>query len=77
MNELFKQAEARAAAGDSARPRDLAMLELFYSYPRDARLELAGLNDPIVDTVSDQSSCAAREKRSGSCRSDTPRGAAK
>src|SRR6266566_2795542 len=53
MNELFTQAVARAAAGGFREARDLAMLELFYS--TGMRLsELAGLNDPDVDAVSDQ-----------------------
>jgi integrase/recombinase XerC len=50
---LFADAEARAAAGGLREARDLAMLELFYS--SGIRLsELAGLNDPDVDLVSDQ-----------------------
>ena len=53
MELLFADAEARAAAGGFRELRDLAMLELFYS--TGMRLsELAGLNDPDVDLVSDQ-----------------------
>jgi integrase/recombinase XerC len=53
MEMLFVDAEARAAAGGIREARDLAMLELFYS--SGMRLsELAGLNDPDVDLVSDQ-----------------------
>jgi integrase/recombinase XerC len=53
MEMLFADAEARAAAGSFREVRDLAMLELFYS--TGMRLsELAGLNDPDVDLVSDQ-----------------------
>ncbi|HZE93605.1 MAG TPA: tyrosine recombinase XerC [Gemmatimonadales bacterium] len=62
MNELFKQAEARAAAGGFREARDLAMLELFYS--TGMRLsELAGLNDPDVDTVSDQVKLRGKGKK--------------
>ncbi|MGH7521884.1 MAG: site-specific integrase, partial [Gemmatimonadales bacterium] len=51
--QLFKAAEARASAGGLREARDLAMLEMFYS--TGMRLsELAGLNDPDVDLVSDQ-----------------------
>jgi integrase/recombinase XerC len=53
LETLFAAAEARAAAGTFREVRDLAMLELFYS--TGMRLaELAGLNDPDVDLVSDQ-----------------------
>lgn len=53
IEKLFAEAEARAAAGGFPEARDLAMLELFYS--TGMRLsELAGLNDPDVDLVSDQ-----------------------
>ena len=50
---LFAGAERRAAAGGFKQARDLAMLEVFYS--AGVRLsELAGLNEPDVDLVSDQ-----------------------
>src|SRR3989449_8523741 len=50
---LFAEAERRAVAGGFREPRDLAMLELFYS--TGVRLaELAGLNEADVDLVSDQ-----------------------
>jgi integrase/recombinase XerC len=53
MEMLFAEAEQRAAAGGFREARDLAMLEMFYS--SGMRLsELAGLNDPDVDLVSDQ-----------------------
>ena len=53
MELLFADAEARAAAGGFRELRNLAMLELFYS--TGMRLaELAGLNDPDIDLVSDQ-----------------------
>ncbi|MFN2572323.1 MAG: site-specific integrase, partial [Gemmatimonadales bacterium] len=62
MNELFKEAEAKAAAGGFREARDLAMLELFYS--TGMRLsELAGLNDPDVDPVSDQVKVRGKGKK--------------
>jgi integrase/recombinase XerC len=60
--ELFKNAEQRAAAGAFAAVRDLAMLELFYS--TGMRLsELAGLNDADVDLVSDQVKLRGKGKK--------------
>jgi len=59
---LFADAEARAAAGGFREGRDLAMLELFYS--TGMRLsELAGLNDPDVDLVSDQVKLRGKGKK--------------
>jgi len=59
---LFADAEARAAAGSLREVRDLAMLELFYS--TGMRLsELAGLNDPDVDLVSDQVKVRGKGKK--------------
>jgi len=59
---LFADAEARAAAGGVREARDLAMLELFYS--TGMRLsELAGLNDPDVDLVSDQVKLRGKGKK--------------
>jgi len=59
---LFADAEARAAAGGFRDARDLAMLELFYS--TGMRLsELAGLNDPDVDFVSDQVKLRGKGKK--------------
>ena len=59
---LFADAEARAAAGGFREARDLAMLELFYS--TGMRLsELAGLNDPDVDLVSDQVKLRGKGKK--------------
>jgi len=59
---LFADAEARAAAGSFREIRDLAMLELFYS--TGVRLsELAGLNDPDVDLVSDQVKVRGKGKK--------------
>jgi integrase/recombinase XerC len=59
---LFQAAEARAAAGGFREARDLAMLELFYS--TGMRLsELAGLNDPDVDLVSDQVKLRGKGKK--------------
>jgi len=59
---LFADAEARAAAGGFREVRDLAMLELFYS--TGMRLsELAGLNDPDVDLVSDQVKARGKGKK--------------
>jgi integrase/recombinase XerC len=62
MEVLFAEAEARAGAGGFAAARDLAMLELFYS--TGMRLsELAGLNDPDVDLVSDQVKLRGKGKK--------------
>jgi len=62
MEMLFADAEARAAAGGFREARDLAMLELFYS--TGMRLsELAGLNDPDVDLVSDQVKLRGKGKK--------------
>jgi integrase/recombinase XerC len=62
MEMLFADAEARAAAGGFRALRDLAMLELFYS--TGMRLsELAGLNDPDVDLVSDQVKLRGKGKK--------------
>ena len=59
---LFADAEARAAAGGFREARDLAMLELFYS--TGMRLsELAALNDPDVDFVSDQVKLRGKGKK--------------
>ena len=59
---LFAEAEARAAAGGFPEARDLAMLELFYS--TGMRLsELAGLNDPDLDLVSDQVKVRGKGKK--------------
>ena len=63
---LFADAEARAGAGGGGggfrEVRDLAMLELFYS--TGMRLsELAGLNDPDVDLVSDQVKLRGKGKK--------------
>ena len=59
---LFADAEARAAAGGFRDARDLAMLELFYS--TGMRLsELAGLNDPDLDLVSDQVKVRGKGKK--------------
>lgn len=59
---LFADAEARAGAGGFREARDLAMLELFYS--TGMRLsELAGLNDPDVDLVSDQVKVRGKGKK--------------
>jgi len=61
-DELFHNAEARAAAGGFAEARDLAMLEMFYS--TGMRLsELAGLNDADVDLVSDQVKLRGKGKK--------------
>jgi len=61
-DELFKHAEDRAAAGGFSETRDLAMLEMFYS--TGMRLsELAGLNDPDVDLVSDQVKVRGKGKK--------------
>jgi integrase/recombinase XerC len=62
MERLFVEAEARAGAGGIREARDLAMLELFYS--SGMRLsELAGLNDPDVDLVSDQVKVRGKGKK--------------
>lgn len=62
MEMLFADAEARAVAGGFRELRDLAMLELFYS--TGMRLaELAGLNDPDVDLVSDQVKLRGKGKK--------------
>ena len=59
---LFADAESRAAAGGFRETRDLAILELFYS--TGMRLsELAGLNDPDVDLVSDQVKLRGKGKK--------------
>ena len=59
---LFADAEARAGAGGFRQARDLAMLELFYS--TGMRLsELAGLNDPDLDLVSDQVKVRGKGKK--------------
>jgi integrase/recombinase XerC len=59
---LFAEAERRAAAGGFAEARDLAMLELFYS--TGMRLaELAGLNDPDIDLISDQVKLRGKGKK--------------
>ena len=53
VDELFRHAEALASEGGFAGTRDLAMLELFYA--TGMRLsELAGLDLPDVDVVSEQ-----------------------
>jgi integrase/recombinase XerC len=62
MEILFAEAEAGAAAGGFREVRDLAMLEMFYS--SGMRLsELAGLNDPDVDLVSDQVKVRGKGKK--------------
>lgn len=59
---LFAEAERRAEVGGFREARDLAMLELFYS--TGIRLsELAGLNDPDVDLVSDQVKVRGKGKK--------------
>ena len=59
---LFAEAERRADAGGFSEARDLAMLELFYS--TGMRLaELAGLNDPDLDLVSDQVKVRGKGKK--------------
>src|SRR5437868_8015206 len=59
---LFAEAERRADAGGFSEARDLAMLEMFYS--TGMRLsELAGLNDPDVDLVSDQVKLRGKGKK--------------
>jgi len=53
VDEVFRHAEALASEGAFAGTRDLAMLELFYA--TGMRLsELAGLDLPDVDVVSEQ-----------------------
>ena len=59
---LFADAESRAAAGGFREPRHLAILELFYS-TRMRLSELAGLNDPDVDLVSDQVKLRGKGKK--------------
>jgi len=62
MDLLFGEAERRAEAGGFKEARDLAMLELFYS--TGMRLaELAGLNDPDLDLVSDQVKVRGKGKK--------------
>src|SRR5260221_11409872 len=62
MEQLFADAERRAAAGGFREARDLAMLELFYS--TGMRLsELAGLNDPDLDLVGDQVKVRGKGKK--------------
>ena len=62
IERLFAVAEARAGAGGFQQLRDLAMLELFYS--TGMRLsELAGLNDPDLDLVSDQVKLRGKGKK--------------
>jgi integrase/recombinase XerC len=62
MDLLFGEAERRAEAGGFNEARDLAMLELFYS--TGMRLsELAGLNDPDLDLVSDQVKVRGKGKK--------------
>ena len=59
---LFTNAERRAAAGGFREARDLAMLELFYA--TGMRLsELAGLNEPDLDLVSDQVKLRGKGKK--------------
>ncbi len=61
-DELFRNAEQRAAAGGFTETRDLAMLEMFYS--TGMRLsELAGLNDGDVDLVADQVKVRGKGKK--------------
>jgi integrase/recombinase XerC len=61
-DELFQNAEQRAAARGFGSVRDLAMLEMFYS--TGMRLsELAGLNDADVDLVSDQVKLRGKGKK--------------
>src|SRR5437016_10595317 len=62
VEQLFAAAERRAKAGGFREARDLAMLELFYS--TGIRLaELAGLNQPDVDLVSDQVKLRGKGKK--------------
>ena len=59
---VFAEAERRAAAGGFREARDLAMLELFYA--TGIRLsELAGLNEPDLDLVSDQVKVRGKGKK--------------
>lgn len=59
---LFAEAERRAASGGFRESRDLAMLELFYA--TGMRLaELAGLNEPDLDLVSDQVKLRGKGKK--------------
>src|SRR6266567_4770741 len=62
VEQVFAEAERRAAAGGFTEARDLAMLELFYA--TGIRLaELAGLNEPDVDLVSDQVKVRGKGKK--------------
>ncbi|MGH7671417.1 MAG: tyrosine recombinase XerC, partial [Gemmatimonadales bacterium] len=62
IEQVFAEAEARAAAGRFRETRDLSMLELFYS--TGMRLsELVGLNDADVDLVSDQAKVRGKGKK--------------
>lgn len=62
MEQLFADAETRAAAGGFREARDLAILELFYS--TGMRLsELAGLNDQDLDLVGDQVKVRGKGKK--------------
>lgn len=62
MDQLFADAEQRAAGGGFRETRDLAMLELFYS--TGMRLsELAGLNTDDCDLVSDQVKVRGKGKK--------------
>jgi len=62
VDQLFAAAAARAAAGGFGTVRDLAMLELFYS--TGMRLsELAGLNEPDIDLVSEQVKVRGKGKK--------------
>src|SRR6266496_1708726 len=62
VEQVFAEAERRAAAGGFAEARDLAMLELFYS--TGMRLaELAGLCDQDIDLVSDQVKVRGKGKK--------------
>jgi integrase/recombinase XerC len=62
IEQLFADAERRAAAGGFREARDLAMLELFYS--TGMRLsELAGLNDQDLDLVGDQVKVRGKGKK--------------
>ena len=62
VEQLFAEAERRAQAGGFTEARDLAIVELFYS--TGIRLaELAGLNQPDVDLVSDQVKVRGKGKK--------------
>ena len=62
IDRLFAVAKRRAEAGGFREVRDLAILELFYS--TGIRLsELAGLNEPDVDLVSDQLKVRGKGKK--------------